>query len=351
LVYVIFTIISFILALILTPFLRWMAVKKHFLDYPGKRKIHKEAVPRLGGIAIAASFIITTFICISYKPEIYKNLLALIALLIGALIILIWGFWDDLRGMKAWVKFLGQFLSVLVVIPSGFIIYGFSIPYVSNFVEFGWWLSISFTFFWIIGITNTINFIDGMDGLAAGTTIIISIGLFILSIFTGQIFMAIICLILTGSILGFLRYNFHPATIFMGDCGAMFLGFMLALISIKVVFHNQSIIASSVVSVLLFGLPIVDSSWAIIRRIARGQLPSRADDEHTHHRLMRLGFSQRKVAFILYLVSSISVASGIFVALAGSDTLAIIVPIIMLTIALTGIMLLIRLSASVKAEN
>ncbi|MBM3212073.1 undecaprenyl/decaprenyl-phosphate alpha-N-acetylglucosaminyl 1-phosphate transferase [Candidatus Poribacteria bacterium] len=341
--YAILPIISFIIALILTPLLRWMAEKKGFLDNPGKRRVHKEAVPRVGGVAIAISFLLMAIISfIFYKTETQEKTIVYMAFLFSGLIVLFWGLWDDIKGMKARRKYLGQLIGVLILISSGFIIRRFSIPYLNGFTEVGWWLGIPLTLFWITGITNTINFIDGIDGLAAGTTIIISLALFIISAITGQAFMALVCLILAGSIMGFFRYNFHPATIFMGDCGAMFLGYILAIISIPVVFHNQSITASSVVPVMLFGLPIADSTWAIIRRISKGESPSHADDLHTHHRLIALGFSQRKVAFILYFANILSASGGIVVALSGSNQLAVIIPIILLCIASIGIFFLTR---------
>lgn len=350
--YFILFLISCILALILTPLLRNIAVKKRLLDQPNERKLHTEAVPRIGGVAISVSFFVTILISyIFFRADIQKNALILIGLFVGALIISVWGLWDDLQGMKARKKSYGQLICVLAFLPFGLIIRGFSIPYVSNFVEIGLWLGIPLTFFWVIGIINTINFIDGMDGLAAGTSIIITLGLLVISLATGQMFMAAVCLILAGSIIGFLRYNFHPASIFMGDCGAMFLGFILGAISIEIVFHNRSLTASSVVPVLLFGLPILDSSWAIIRRIVKGQSPTHADNLHTHHRLMNLGLTQHQAVSILYAANLLSVTGGVIVALAGSEKLAIVVPIIMLIIAGIGIIFLNRLSKDSLEEK
>ena len=343
LAYIILALISCILSLIFTPILRSIAIKKKLFDRPNKRKIHKDEIPRIGGIAIITSFFITISLSyIFYSSDFQKNALILAGLFVGASIIAIWGLWDDLRDMEAKKKSSGQLIGALALILFGLTIHGFSIPYVKNFVEIGWWLSIPLTLFWIVGITNTINFIDGMDGLAAGTSLIISLALFIISVVTGQAFMAAVCLILAGGVVGFLRYNFHPASIFMGDCGAMFLGFVLGAISIEVVFHNRSITASSVVPVLIFGLPILDSSWAIIRRVMKGQSPTHADNLHTHHRLINLGLTQRQAVSILYAANILSVTGGIIVALAGSEKLAIIIPVIMLAIAGTGIAFLSR---------
>jgi len=173
--------------------------------------------------------------------------------------------------------------------------------------------------------------------LAAGVSITISSALFVLSVITGQPLMAAICLILAGSALGFLRYNFHPASIFMGDCGAMFLGLILAAVSIKVIFQNPAINTNSLIPVLLFGLPIIDTSWAIVRRTIIRESPFKADCYHTHHRLLELGCTQRQAAIILYAISLLSISAGFIIYLVGSDTLAVVMSVIMLALALTGI--------------
>ena len=343
--YAILFFVSCLLALSITPLLRWVATSNGALDYPiEKRRIHKKAVPRVGGIAILISYLITMMLFyVFFHPKFHKPVAYLIGLPIGAVIISILGLWDDLWNLDDRKKLAGQITAALVIMPYGFIIRKFSIPFV-GVVEIGWQLGIPLTLFWIVGIVNTINFIDGIDGLAAGTAITIALALSIVSIVTDQLPLAIICLILAGSTIGFLRYNVHPATIFMGDCGAMLLGFMLASISIKVLFHNPAITASSLVPVLIFGLPIVDTSWAIVRRARRQLSPFHADCFHTHHRLINLGLTQRQAVAILYAVSSLSIAAGLIIAFAGSEKLAIILPAFMLAVALTGIIMLGRAS-------
>jgi len=349
-VYTVLFFTSCLLALFLTPLLRRAAIKNGVLDYPNERKLHKEAVPRVGGIAIAISFLTTVVISyVFFRSKLHESIVYLAGLSIGAAIISLVGIWDDLWGLRARMKLVGQVVAVLAVMPFGFVIRRFSIPFV-GVVEIGWELGILLTLFWIVGIVNTINFIDGIDGLAAGIVITISIALFIISVATDQLLMAIVCFILTGSALGFLRHNFHPATIFMGDCGAMFLGFMLAAISVEILFQNPSVTASSFVPVLIFGLPIVDTSWAIVRRLKRRRSPFHADIFHIHHRLINLDFTQRQTVVILYAVSLLCAMSGLIVALADSEKLAVILSASMLAMALAGIMVLNRISPSPKHQ-
>lgn len=340
---------SFLLSLLLTPLVRRLAIINAALDYPDERKMHKEAVPRIGGIAMTISFLLPLLLSyILYPSEMLQSIKSLIGLSAGALVICIIGVWDDLLGMSARVKLVGQAVTALMLIPFGLIIRGLSFPFVTGFISIDWVLGIPLTVFWIAGIINTINFIDGMDGLAAGVTMTISIALFIISIITEQFFMAISCLILAGSILGFLRYNFNPASIFMGDCGAMFLGFILAAISIEVLFNNRSITAGSVASVLIFGYPIVDATWSIIRRLMKKKSPFHADSSHIHNRLTNLGLSQRKAVFIIYVANLLCIVSGLAVALVGIEALVAILPILMLSITLVSIILLNRASPAVE---
>ncbi len=340
-IYLILCFGSCLLALVLTPLLRRMATRKGVLDYPtDERKIHEKPVPRVGGIAMATSFLITMILgYLFFLSKSHESTLYLIGLSIGMVIVSGLGIWDDLRGLRARKKVIGQVIAVLIIIPFGLSIRGFNIPFV-GFVEIGWGLGISLTVFWVVGITNTMNFIDGVDGLAAGVAITISSALFTVSVVTGQTLMAVVCLVLTGGIFGFLRYNFHPATIFMGDCGAMFLGFTLSTLAVRILFHNPRVVASSFVPVLIFGLPILDTTWAILRRLRRKQSPFHADGLHIHHRLVKLGLTQQQTVAILYAASMLSITTGLVIALAGNDRIAIVLSALMLVVALIGIIAL-----------
>ncbi|MFC1714719.1 glycosyltransferase family 4 protein [Candidatus Poribacteria bacterium] len=338
--YITLPLCSCLVVLILTPLLRRAAVRNGFLDHPGERKVHRYAVPRIGGLAIGISFYASMVLSYAlFHDKLPELPTRLTGFFIGAAIIIIIGIWDDLWGLNAQTKIAGQIAAVLVLMPFGFVVRKLNIPYV-GVVELGWRLGVPFTVFWVVGIVNAINLIDGVDGLAAGVAMVISFALFIVSLVTGQVLMGIICLAIAGSVLGFLTHNFHPATIFMGDCGAMFLGFILAAVSVRVLFQNTSVAASSFASVLIFGLPIVDTTWAIIRRLVGRKSPFRADGLHIHHRLVRLGLTQRQTVVVLYIVSSLSAAAGLIIVLTGSERWAVVISAVMTTVALTGIVVL-----------
>ncbi len=346
-VYVALFLCSFLIALFLTPVLRRTAIKNGFLDYPDERKMHTNAVPRVGGIAITVSFFVSIILgYVIFRDRLGESVIELgnthkylVGLSIGGLIVVILGIFDDLWGLTPWKKIVGQSVAALMLIPFGFIVRELNLPFL-GVVELGWKFGIPFTVFWTVGIVNAINFIDGIDGLAAGVSLIISSVLFVVAIITGQLLMALVCLVLTGSAFGFLRHNFHPADIFMGDSGAMFLGFILAAVSIKVLLQNMSITASSMAPLLIFGLPIVDTTWAIVRRLSKQISPFRADGLHVHHRLIALGLTQRQAVAILYAVSSLSAAAGLIIALTSNDGSAVVISVFMLAVALIGTIVL-----------
>jgi len=336
-IYTILFLCSCLIALVITPILRRTATENGFLDYPDERKIHKSAVPRIGGVAIViSSFISITLGYVLRRHDLTGSVVLLAGFSLGAALVVILGILDDLWGVSAGKKFIGQVAAALILAAFGFTIRKLNIPFV-GVIDLGWKFGIPFSIFWIVGIINAINFIDGMDGLATGVIMLISSALFVVSVITGQLLAGIVCLVLVGSLVGFLRYNFHPASIFMGDCGTMFLGFTLAAVSIKVFFQNPSITASSVAPVLIFGLPIADATWAITRRLSRQMSPFRADGLHIHHRLMSLDLTQRQAVVILYAVSSLSATAGLVVALTNNEKSAVVISVFMLVVALVGI--------------
>ncbi len=342
---------SCLLTLLLTPSLREAAFENGILDHPNERKIHNSAVPRVGGIAIIISFFISIALgYVLFRPQLTESMTYLAGLCISIVIISITGIWDDLWTLNARKKLIGQITSALILIPFGFVIRSLNLPFVGT-ISIGWQIGIPLTVFWVVGIMNTINFIDGIDGLAAGVAVTIATALFIVSVINHQILMAVICLIVAGSALGFLRYNFHPASIFMGDCGAMFIGLALAAVSIKIVFQSPSTTVSSFVPVLIFGLPIADTTWAIIRRLKKWESPFHADSFHTHHRLIALGFTQKRVAIILYIASLVCVSAGLIIALTDNGTLAVILTASILVAILISIMILNRISPPIGASE
>ncbi|GMB09149.1 glycosyltransferase family 4 protein [Thermolongibacillus altinsuensis] len=284
--------ICFIIAVLITPAVKWLAFKVGATDKPNQRKVHQKIMPRLGGLAIFISFMIGYWIL---KPE---SPFAT-AILIGAAVVVLTGVLDDIYELPPKLKLLGQIIAAVVVVVYG----GVRIEYINlpfgGQLDFGI-LSIPITMFWIIGITNAINLIDGLDGLAAGVSSIalVTIASMAATMSNTYAFVFAMSLILLGSTLGFLIYNFHPAKIFMGDTGALFLGYMISVLSL-LGFKNVTVF-SFVIPILILGVPISDTFFAIIRRIVNKQPLSAPDKSHLHHCLLRLGYSHRQTVLIIY---------------------------------------------------
>lgn len=296
----ILTIVSTLISLILTPFIKNFAISINAVDIPrDKRKIHKKPIPLLGGMAIYLSFAITMLL---KEGSLGKSE---IGILIGATIIVIGGLIDDLKDIRPWQKLLFQVSAAVVLILFGVEIAVVTNPFPSNslFLKLGW-LSIPITIFWVVGITNAINLIDGVDGLAAGVAFICSATIFIIAALNGRREAALLTAILSGAIFGFLPYNFNPASIFMGDTGAQLLGFLLSAISLKGTIKSATAFAIAV-PILAFGLPIYDTLFAMIRRKINGKPIMQADRGHLHHRLLDMGLSQKQVVIIMYLTSAV----------------------------------------------
>lgn len=282
----------------LTPLVKLLAKKVGAMDVPkDDRRMHHNPIPRMGGLAIFLGFLIS--VLIFQKLQLSSELQGI---LLGAVIILILGVLDDIMTLRALPKFLVQIVAAVIVV-----IYGCRIDHF-----LGWalpdWLSYPLSVIWIVAITNAINFIDGLDGLAAGVSAISAGTMLIVALLLVPDPTAMVCAILlaalVGACVGFIPYNFNPATIFMGDTGSTFLGFMLASISIFGLFKTYAVI-SFAVPFLVLGLPIFDICFAVIRRVAHGQSPMHADRGHVHHRLIDMGFSQKQAVAISYLLSAI----------------------------------------------
>lgn len=282
----------------LTPLVKLLAKKIGAMDIPkDDRRMHHDPIPRMGGLAIFLGFLIS--VLIFQKLQLGNELQGI---LLGAVIIVILGVLDDILTLRALPKFLVQIVAAVIVV-----IYGCRIDHFM-----GWalpdWLSYPVSVIWIVAITNAINFIDGLDGLAAGVSAISAGTMLVVALLLVPDPTAMICAVLlaalVGACVGFIPYNFNPATIFMGDTGSTFLGFMLASISIFGLFKTYAVI-SFAVPFLVLGLPIFDICFAVIRRVAHGQSPMHADRGHVHHRLIDMGFSQKQAVAISYLLSAI----------------------------------------------
>ncbi len=289
-----------IVSFVATPLVKMLACKVGAIDVPrDNRRMHKEPIPRLGGLAIFLAFILSVLLF----AEIDRQMQGILR---GSVIIVVLGVLDDILTLRALPKFIVQIFAACVAVY-----HGCTIEFISNpnllsaapYLDLGW-LSIPVTVIWIVAITNAVNFIDGLDGLAVGVSAISTASLLVIALMVGESSIAVILAALLGACLGFIPYNFNPAKIFMGDTGSTFLGYILACLSIQGLFKMYAII-SFAVPFLILGVPIFDICFAFLRRIAKGQNPMAADRGHVHHRLIDMGFSQKQSVAITYVITAI----------------------------------------------
>ena len=312
---------SFLIALILTPVVKNLAVKMGAVDDPRKdkdpeRRMHSDPIPRMGGLAIALGFLLSTLVFLPILGEEYGNYRGM---LLGAVIVVVLGVFDDIYDLRALFKLVVQIIAAMIAVVGGNVITDLSNPNIfsSNPYWHLGWLSVPVTVIWIVGMTNAVNLIDGLDGLSCGVSSISSLTLLVIALLVGEPPVALLVAALAGACLGFLPYNMNPAKIFMGDTGSTFLGYVLAVISIQGLFKMYTLI-SFVVPFLLFGLPIFDTCFAFIRRIAHGQSPMHADRGHVHHRLIDMGFSQKQAVAVLYVITAILGLSAVVLTTSGA---------------------------------
>lgn len=285
--------LSTLIALLITPITIKLSTKLNAIDKPNKRKIHTLPIPTLGGLAIFISFMVGLII-LQPSGEFH------IAILCGGFIILLLGFFDDLYNLTAKAKFLVQIIAAVIVVFGGGLQAEFiNLPFGGQ-VEFGFFSTV-ITLLWIIGITNAINLIDGLDGLAAGISAIALFSIAGMAIIMGNVYVMTMAIILFFSIIGFLPYNFFPAKIFMGDTGALFLGYMIAVLSL-LGFKNVTII-SFVIPIFILAVPIFDTLIAMTRRLVQKRPMTSPDSSHLHHRLLKLGFTHRQTVVFIYALS------------------------------------------------
>lgn len=292
-----------IITWIITPLVKKISLKLDATDKPNVRKVHTEPIPTLGGLAIYFSFLIGLLIL---QPTSEYH----VSIVCGATIILILGVCDDLYNLSPKVKFSFQLLAALLVVFWGGLQVEFiNLPFGGQ-VEFGL-LSSIVTILWIVGITNAINLIDGLDGLAAGVSSIALLTIAGMAVIMGNVYVATVALILFFSTLGFLRYNFYPAKIFMGDTGALFLGYMISVLAL-LGFKNVTII-SFIIPIFILGVPISDTIIAMVRRYINKQPISSPDSSHLHHRLVKFGFTHKQTVLFIYALSGMfSLAAILF---------------------------------------
>ena len=294
-------IVSFVFVCAVTPVLIKLGIRFGFVDQVNQRKIHRGVIPRIGGIGISLGTLLPIFLlCFFFTTGVgIRTESNMILYFGGGLAISLLGLFDDIKGINAKIKMLFQIVIAVMATMHGALIQSLPMPWGRlELGIFGYVLTV----FWIIGIINAFNLIDGMDGLSSGITLFSSLTLAMLAIANGYLPTALVALALAGAVTGFLIYNFNPARIFMGDSGSMFIGYILAILSLR----NQSkahAVVSIMVPIIAMGLPILDTTLAVMRRIMRHQSIFAADKQHIHHFILSLGFNQRKTVLILYSIS------------------------------------------------
>ncbi len=306
--YVLIFAITFAITFVITPLVRRFAIRRGLVDRPGGRKVHERPIPRLGGVAIFAGVAIAISLQIAGELRLGWGgtlvddgsiELRTLGVLVGMTIIFLVGLWDDLANLSPGMKLAGQVLAAGVVVASGLRIEYVGDPLGGGLIGLGL-VSIPITMLYIVGFTNVINLIDGLDGLAAGVSAIAATSLLVLAAQGNRLDAAALAAAVIGACIAFLRFNFNPASIFMGDSGALFLGFTLATISLMGVMKSTATIALAV-PLLIVGVPIFDTASAIIRRLLHQRPIQEADKGHIHHRLLGRGFNQRQTVLIIYV--------------------------------------------------
>jgi len=300
---------ALLIALAVTPLVRKLAFRIGAVDRPNERKVHAGIMPRMGGLGIYIAFVAAALL---FAPRSAQ----LTGILLANTLIVITGILDDTRDLSPKIKLLGQVLAALVLMEYGFEVKFLTLPLEGGIVYLERADTI-FTVFWLVGVTNAVNLIDGLDGLAAGTSAIAATTMSVVALMTGQIQAFVLGLILVGAIVGFLKYNFHPASIFMGDTGSMLLGFNLAALAILGMTKSVTVI-SLLLPVIILGIPILDTLWAIVRRASRGKHIFEADKKHLHHRLLQIGLSHRNTVLVIYGVNLFLGAAAILIQTLGN---------------------------------
>jgi UDP-GlcNAc:undecaprenyl-phosphate GlcNAc-1-phosphate transferase len=292
------SIAAIIIVLLATPHIKRLAFRIGAVDEPNSRRINKVPIANIGGIAIFLGFWIAVFLFGELSTEV-------LWIFFASSIIMFAGFFDDILDLSPFLKlFIQVGAALMIVVFGGVRIDFFRFPMTNNYINLGV-LAVPVSVLWIVGITNAINFIDGLDGLAAGTAGIAATTLVIVAFQQGYLAIALMLIALASSCFAFLKYNANPAKIFMGDTGAMTLGFLLAALSVEGLMKSATTIAIFV-PFLALGLPIFDSTFSIARRLLNGKSPFYADRGHLHHRLLDRGFDQKKAVRILYTASMLS---------------------------------------------
>ena len=291
---------ALVVALVSTPVVKNLAIRVKAVDVPKDgRRMHDHPIPRMGGLAIFLGFLLSVVLFSDITRQVR-------GILLGSVLIVACGAIDDVVNLRAWIKLLVQIAAAVIAVAHDVVIEFFSNPNIfsDNELLFLGWLAIPVTVLWIVGITNSVNLIDGLDGLAVGVSTIASTTMFVVALLVSEGDVALLLAALMGACLGFMPYNLNPARIFMGDTGSLLLGYVLSTVSVVGMFKTYALV-TFVVPILALFLPLFDTVCAFFRRILRGQSPMHPDRGHLHHRLIDMGLSQKQAVAILYSLSAI----------------------------------------------
>jgi UDP-GlcNAc:undecaprenyl-phosphate GlcNAc-1-phosphate transferase len=299
---------AFVTALLATPQVRKLALKVGVLDAVDDRRMHAEPKPRIGGIAVYLGLVFALFVAIGFAlhTTLFHSAVDtqdFFGLLFGGTLIMLVGVWDDIMGMRPRTKFLAQFVVAAISLLYGFEIKGLGDPlHHANYITFPLWLGAVLTLLWYVSMMNAINFVDGLDGLLSGLTAISGLSLLFIEMTHGHPELALVLAALVGGALGFLPFNFNPAKIILGDCGALFVGYVFATVSIIGV-SKIAISISLLIPLVVLALPIVDTAVTIVRRMGAGKKITEADRGHFHHQLIfRFGLNVRQAVLLIYVI-------------------------------------------------
>lgn len=322
---------SLILSFILTRTVRNAATARGWLSAPAlERHLHVAPLPRLGGVAIFGAFALSlsaALVIASVKPSLQfgSSLRVLTTILVPGTLIFLLGLYDDVRSVGPYFKFGVQAIAATMLWMGGLRI--LDLPVVFGSRQFPWFVGLALTIVWVLGITNAFNLIDGLDGLAAGSALFSTLVVFVVALLSHSSLVALMTIALTGAIVGFLRFNFNPATIFLGDSGSLFIGFMLSALALEGAQKAPTVIAVAI-PVVSFGLPILETSLSVLRRLISGRPVFTADREHIHHKLLQLGLSHRQVVIVLYAVSALFALLSLFLLWPTGSSLGLVLAVL-----------------------
>jgi UDP-GlcNAc:undecaprenyl-phosphate GlcNAc-1-phosphate transferase len=323
--------LSLFFSFVLTRYVRDTATLRGWVATPStERHLHLNPLPRLGGVAIFLSFSIGIFVAAvasTYIPQLHSafSFKTLATILVPASIVFLLGVYDDLYTVGPYVKFAVQGLAASMLFMGGLRI--LNIPVLFGEHQLPWFVGLPFTILWVLAITNAFNLIDGLDGLAAGSALFSTLVAFVVALLNGYSLVTVMTIALAGAILGFLRYNFNPATIFLGDSGSLFIGFLLSALALAGAQKAPTIVAVAI-PVVSFGLPILETSLSILRRLISGRPVFTADREHIHHKLLQHGLTHRQVVVVLYGVSAVFALLSLFLLWPTGSSLGLVLAVL-----------------------